>query len=348
MVERAPLASARVSVEDSAEAVYELMYERGWTDGLPVIPPTEERVERMLAYLGRDTQEVVAEVEPQRGVATIEKIAINAVMAGCKPEYMPVLIAAVEALAEPAFNIHGIQCTTNPVAPLAIVNGPIIPKLDINCGRNALGQGRRANATIGRAIRLILTNIGGGLPGQVDQATLGMPGKYSFCLGENEAESPWEPLHVELGFQADESTVTMVGAQGTTNILPVYLKAESVLLFIADAMAYMGSNNVLFGGGNPLVILPPGHAKLLAEQGYSKAEVKRFLYEHSQIPRAKLPPEGKVPFAKFVERDDQICIARRPEDILIVVAGGPEPYHVTYLPNFGDTWAVTKRIVVPQ
>lgn len=344
----AKLTSERFQVPDSLEEAFYFMYQRGWTDGLPVIPPTEERVRRMVDYVGRDPNEAVAELDPEGGIATVEKIAVNAVMAGCLPEYMPVLIAAVEALAEPELNLHGIQCTTNPVAPLAIINGPIIQELDLNCGRNALGPGRRANATIGRAIRLILLNIGGAIPGPVDQATLGMPGKYTFCLGENEAESPWEPLHVERGFTVTDSTVTVVGVQGTTNIIPIFKKAESILLWIADAMAVMGTNNVALGGGNPLVILPPGHAHILAQQGYTKGTIRRWLFEKSKIPIANFPQEGSgnISIGTWVVDGDKVCVVRRPEDIMIIVAGGPEPYHITYLPSFGDTWAVTKRIAV--
>ncbi|MEK7874017.1 MAG: hypothetical protein AAB502_09215, partial [Chloroflexota bacterium] len=178
---RSALRSTPITIDESLEAINDAFYEKGWTDGLPVVPPTAERIQRMLDYVRRGPSEVVAHLPPTDGEATIEKIAVNAVMAGCRPDYMPVLIAAVEAITEPRFNLNAIQATTNPVAPLTIINGPIRKELNVNCGSNALGQGWRANATIGRAIRLILVNVGGGLPGTVDKATLGMPGKYSFC-----------------------------------------------------------------------------------------------------------------------------------------------------------------------
>lgn len=345
------LVSERHEVAADPEAIQAYLEAREWGDGLPVVPPTPERVERMVAGAGREPDEVIAEVDPRRGEATVEKIAVNAVMAGCRPDYMPVLIAAVEAVADPAFNLHGIQSTTNPVGPLLVVNGPVRRRIDLNCGRNALGPGRRANATIGRALRLILLHVGGALPDRMDKAILGMPGKYTFCLGENEEESPWEPLHVERGFAAEESTVTAVGAQGTQNILALAGGAREALILTGDAMATMGNNNVLFGRGNPLVFFSPGHARQFVDQGYrTKADVKRALFECSKIPRSRFPEREVFPLVPLRERSldgDHVCVARRAEDILVVVAGGPEPYHICYCPNFADTWAVTKRVVLP-
>lgn len=335
-------------VPDDPEAIYEYALKHGWTDGLPIVPPTPARVRRMLAQVALKPDHVVARMDPRGGAATAERIAINAVMAGCRPDYLPLLIAAVEAVCDPAFNLHGIQATTNPVGPLLIVNGPIRQKLGVNCGRNALGPGARANATIGRALRLCLLNIGGGVPGEVDKAILGMPGKYTFCLGENEEESPWEPLHVERGFGRGESTVTAVGAQGTNNVLCLAGAAEATLALVADALATLGHNNVLLGGGNPAVFFSPGHAKLFVGQGFAtKQSVKEFLFERSKIPVDRFPPQEVLPTHPMGERvvmDGKVCVARRPEDILVVVAGGPEPYHTTLCPSFGDSWAVTKKI----
>lgn len=343
-----PTLSTLHEVRDDIEEIFQYAYERGWTDGLPIIPPTPDRVRRMVAQVKQDPKTVVAEVEPRRGLATVEKIAINAVMAGCLPEYMPILIAAVEALADPSFNLHTLQTTTNPVAPLLIINGPIRSRLKINCGRNALGPGCRANATIGRAVRLILLNIGGGIPGELDKAILGMPGKYTFCLGENEEESPWEPLHVERGFAREQSTVTVAGVQGTNNVCVLSGEAEGALRVTADAMATMGNNNVLYGAGNPVLFLPPGHAKLAVEQGFpTKQRVKEFLFEHSRIPVERFPAREIFPFCPLTKRviqDGKVCVVKRPEDILLVVAGGPEPYHITYAPNNGHSWAVTHPI----
>lgn len=347
MPKRRKWQSAIIETEDSWEEANRVAYERGWTDGLPIVPPTEARVWQMLEHTTRSPDEVVAALPPKNGTATIEKIAINAVMAGCLPSYLPVLIAAVEALAEPQFNLHGIQATTNPVGPMAIVNGPIRKELAMNCARNVMGPGNRANATIGRAIRLILLNIGGGIPEEVDKASQGFPGKYIFCIAENEEASPWEPLHVERGFKREDSTVTMVGAQGTTNVVTACLTdIRDMLLVIADAMGYMGSNNVLLGSGEPLLLLTPGHVELLAKEGFSKASTKQFLYEHMGFPASKYPLCMRRERMDRVTKDGIIRPARRPEDIMIVAAGGPEPFHATFVPTFGDTWAVTKRIVI--
>ncbi len=342
------LLSERHAVDDDADAVQAYLEDHDWGDGMPVVPPTLERVERMVSASGRAPDDLIAEIDPRRGVASIEKIAINAVMAGCRPEYMPVLIAAVEAVAAPEFNLHGIQTTTNPVGPLLVVNGPVRRQIGLNCERNALGPGRRANATIGRALRLILLNVGGAIPGRLDKATLGMPGKYTFCLGENEEDSPWEPLHVERGHAADESTVTAIGAQGTNNVLALSGGAREALLLTADMMAVMGNNNALFGRGHPTVFFSPGHARQFVEQGYqTKHAVQQALFEFSKIPLSRYPEQEIFPLVPLRERaldGDRVCVARRPEDILVVVAGGPEPYHICYCANFGDTEAVTKTV----
>jgi hypothetical protein len=209
-IDRAPTFEA----DDDLDAINRLYRERRWSDGLPIVPPTRDRVERMLQSTSRARYDVVARIAPGYGAATVERIAINAVMAGCDPAYLPVLIAACEAVAEPQFNLQGIQATTNPVAVWLVLNGPIARKLDVNAGLNCIGQGTWANATLGRAMRLVLQNIGGALPGDMDRATQGQPGKYTFCCAENEGESPWDPLHVERGFEREASTVALEGSIG--------------------------------------------------------------------------------------------------------------------------------------
>src|SRR6185295_7107007 len=215
-----------------------------------------ERVERMLRHTRRAPDEVVAKIAPGFGAATVELIAINAVMAGCHPEYLPVLIAAAEAVATPQFHLQAIQATTNPAAVWLIVNGPIAKWLEVNSGAGCLGQGAWANATLGRALRLILQNIGGALPGEMDRATHGQAGKYSFFSVENEKMSPWEPLHVERGFAPDASTVTVVGAAGTLNMTTLARNADDLLRVIADTMAHPPSNDYWIGG-EPWLILAP-------------------------------------------------------------------------------------------
>lgn len=339
------LNSAKIEVDGDPGQFFAFAYERGWTDGLPVIPPTAERVHEMLSHAPLPADAVVAELDPQRAPATIEKIAINAVMAGCLPSYMSTLVAAVRAMGQPEFNLHGIQATTNPVAPLAILNGPERQRIGINSARNALGQGTRSNATIGRAIRLVMLNVGGGVPGRTDKAILGMPAKYSFCLGENEEESPWEPLHVERGLSADISAVTMVGASSLVNVL-LNLRSERMspevnLTILADSLAQKGSNNIQIGGGNPLFVLPPRFASILDNGGLDKFKVKEFLWERASFPETEHPSEARPPMGHPHISNGRVYPCTDPTNILIIVAGGPEPYHVMYMPNFGETNATT-------
>ncbi|PKB59691.1 MAG: hypothetical protein BZY83_00660 [SAR202 cluster bacterium Casp-Chloro-G2] len=335
--------------EDSPEAVFQFMIDQGWSDGLPVIPPTADRVRAMLEYAGRDASELVGYINPDAGAATVEKIAVNAVMAGCLPEYMPVLIAAVQAVTEPAFNIHGLQTTTNPASPLMIVNGPVRGRIGLNSGRGTLGPGYRANATIGRALRLLLLNVGGAKPWSTDMAVHGSAAKFSACMGENEEDNVWEPLHVERGFSPEQSTVTVVGAQGYSNCLTFYKEPESFLTMIASAMADISDNNYLLAAGNPLVILTPGHSRIFAENGYNKQMVKQELFERSKVPIDRFPKETSVITYEdgFAMDGDLVCPCRSADDIIVAVSGGPEPYHVLYCGNFGDTTAVTKEIQLP-
>ena len=270
------------------EEIDGLYQERGWTDGLPIVPPTEIAVLEFLNATDRDPREVIGVLPPRQGEATVERIAANAVMAGCCPEYFPVVLAAIEALADPLFNLDSVQATTHPVAPLIVVNGPIVREIGLNGGYNAFGQGCRANVTIGRAVRLVLMNVGGGLPGSGDRATQGSPAKLAYCVAENEAGSPWEPLHVEAGFPRDASVVTVFGCEGPHNIQDHYSNtALGVLRTVAGAMGQAGSNNLL-GWGWPLLSLGPEHAATIARDGYGKKAVKEFLFEHARFPFARL------------------------------------------------------------
>ena len=244
---------------------------------------------KMLAYTGRDPKEVFAILPPRWGEATVEKMAVNAVMAGCLPQYFPVVLAAVSAMAEEAFNLYAVQATTHPCSPLILVNGPLAKELNINGRYNALGQGWRANATIGRAVRLILLNIGGGEPGVLDRATVGQPGKYSYCLAENEAENPWTPLHVEKGFSKEDSTVTVFAAEAPHNINDHRsTTAKDILKTIAHSIAIPGCNNALTAG-EFLLLLGPEHAATIAGDGFSKEDVKKFLYEEARVPVDHFP-----------------------------------------------------------
>ncbi|MBI2908802.1 MAG: hypothetical protein HYX92_14260 [Chloroflexi bacterium] len=335
---------------DKLEQATTVFYEQGWTDGLPVVPPTREAVEAMLAHTDRRPEEVVGLLAPRMGKATVEKIAVNAVMAGCLPEYLPVLIASVEAMAEPAFNLSGLQSTMNPAAPLAIVNGPLRKQLGINSGFNVFGQGWRSNATIGRAIRLILMNIGGGVPGVTDRALQGLPDKFTFCIGENEDESPWEPLHVERGFPKEASTVTMVGVEGHHNFLVLDQMPETILAFAADAMGYLGANTIYYGGQSwPVLALNPFFAKVLARQGYSKIDVKRYMFEHAAAPLSRFPESIRPYIDKHQIRKDAaaetVVSATGPMEDIVVIVTGSDGAHAQYLATMGHfIQPVTKAI----
>ena len=341
--------AARFEAPDDLDAINRLYRERRWSDGLPIVPPSAGRVERMLAGTRRGPDEVVAHVAPGFGAATVEHVAINAVMAGCDPGGLPVVIAAVEAAAAPEFNLQGIQATTNPAAVWVIVNGPAARKLEVNGAFNCLGQGAWANATIGRALRLVLQNCGGALPGEMDRATHGQPGKYSFCCAENEQTSPWEPLHVERGHERDRSTVTVVGAEGTMNMNTHTKDPAELLRAIAETMQHPPSNEYTHGG-EPWLVLSPEHAEILKAGGLTKAEVKRQLWELSKMPARRMTDKDllRVEDSRGKELgkigpDTLLPISPRPEDIWVVVAGGPGT-HSVYIPCFGNSRAVTREI----
>jgi hypothetical protein len=342
--------AALFEAPDDLEAINRLYCERRWSDGLPIVPPTAERVERMLAGTRRPRGEIVVRVAPGFGAATVERIAINAVMAGCEPACLPVVIAAVEAAADAGFNLQGIQATTNPVAVWVVVSGPIARRLEVNGTWNCLGQGSRANATIGRALRLVLQNVGGALPGAMDRATHGQPGKFSFCCAENDEANPWEPLHVERGLEREESAVTVVGAEGTLNMNTHTKDAAELIRAIAETMQHPPSNEYCHGG-EPWLILSPEHAEILKGAGMSKADVKRELWDASKLPAGRMTEKDllRVRASRAAELgairpDTLLPIAPRPEDIWIVVAGGPGT-HSVYVPCFGNSRAVTRKIV---
>ena len=340
------LTSEEIEVADSVEAVSNLFFEKGWTDGLPIIPPTKEAVERMLTATNKEPSEVIARMPPSWGEATVEKIAINAVMAGCLPEYMPLIITAVEAMCDAQVNLKGIQPTTHPVAPLLIVNGPIIKKLGINSKSGAFGPGWRSNATIGRAIRLMLMNIGGAFPGKTDMSCQGQPSKYIFCIAENEEDTPWEPLHVERGFDASTSTVSVVGLENPHNINDHdALNAEEVLSTIAGTMTTLGNNHVrglIAGYGDALVALGPEHAMTIARSGFSKNDVRDYLYEKARIPRKAFYERAREKNHPNMPEDAMIPPTEYKEDLKIIVVGGPGK-HSSYLPGH-TSHMVTKPI----
>ena len=337
---------------DVSDAI-ELMFETGWTDGLPVVPPSEDLVRRFVAITGRGGDELIAELPPLGGRATVERVAVNAVMAGCRPEHMPVIITALEAMMDERFNLRGVMSSTGIHTPLLIVNGPIVKELDINGGYNCFGSGWRANATIGRAVKLALLNLGGAIPGETNKATFGHPGAYTYCVAEDEDANPWEPMHVELGFAPTDSTVSVFPAEAPHNIMYHASHSRNFLTVLADTMCTLG-NVQMYVMGDTFVVIGPEHAKFLHRDGWNKRDIRQFLYQHARKPVRMLrqggPPQGDSRRGHFwpryidAEDDDQMVpVVRAPERINIFVAGGAGGPHSVYLPGWGSQ-RVTRKI----
>ncbi|MEM7015913.1 MAG: hypothetical protein AAF512_01080 [Pseudomonadota bacterium] len=324
--------SEPLTARDEEEAL-EKLHAMGCTDGLPVVIPTRERVERMILSTGQDGDMLLGEMGPGKGLATIEKIATAAVMAGCLPDYMPVVIAAAQAVIDPRFDLTEMQATTHCTAPLIIVNGPARESCGgIASGFGALGPGHRANASIGRALRLAMINIGGGRPGEADMALLGHPGKFTYCLAENEEVSPFDPLHVARGFEREDSVVTVIGAEAPHSIIfngdaddPDSYK--SLLRQVALGLSHLGTNNAILRGGAAVAVFNPDHANVLARAGLSYQDIQQQLYELCANKFGDI--KRQVPaFAKRSNAsDDELIYAfNAPEDILLLVAGGTGLY----------------------
>jgi len=319
------------------------------SDGLPLVPPDAERVAAMLAHNGYSPEEEIAVLPPGFETATAGDIAICAVMAGCKSEYLPVLIAATEALSDMDFNLVGIATTTGSAAPVYIVNGPIAEQIGLNAGNNLLGSGHRANATIGRAMTLILHNIGGAKPGEVDMATLGQPAKYTCCFAENVAESPWSPLHVERGFSENASVVTVVGIAGTVEVNDSdSADAGGLVQTFAQSMLIAGvaGGAGLLGGGEPLCLLPPEWATQFHNDGLSKQQAKAAIWERATLSAEKLAPamRARRMAASTDPAADLLRVAEKADDLMIVVAGGVGR-KAAYAPTWGGgTRAISREI----
>ena len=282
-----PLAARTIDVH-APEDEHELCFSRGWSDGLPVVPPTPVRVLRMLRGTARDPQEAIGAIPPNNAPCTVEKIAINAVMAGCKPEYMPVVLAAVEAALVPGFAMHGLLCTTWFSSPMIVVNGPIARRIGMNSGVNALGQGNRANASIGRALQLVIRNVGGGVPGGIDRATLGWPGKYTLCFAEDESDPDWQPLGVERGIAPGASAVTLFGGGGLSpNMDEGSRSPDSLARSLAMTLNSLGHPK-LVESIDAFLVLSPEHWRIFKEGGWDKARIKRALVEATIRPGSEL------------------------------------------------------------
>ena len=336
----------------------EELFSAGLTDGLPVTPPTRERVTRMLADCGFDGDEVLTTLPPAFETATWRDIAINAVMAGCLPAHLPVVAAAVDALTAAEFNLIGIATTTGSATPIVIVNGPIVAALGMNAEGNVLGPGNRANAAIGRAVSLCLRNIGGALPGELDMATLGQPAKYTCCFAENEAASPWPALHVERGFDKDSNVVTIVGIAGSVEIVDsVSATPQDLAQTYAQSMLIAGSagggGHGLLGGGEPLIIMPPEIANTFERGGCTKAQVKALIHERAVLPLDRLSPAIRAHLVALrsapadADANGPLRIAHHADDLMIVVAGGVG-VKAAYLPTWGGTTKAVSRPIREQ
>ena len=321
----------------------ELYYERGWTDGLPVVPPTREKVDAVVAALGGDPQFVECKVAPRWGVLTREVLAVNMVMAGCKAEYAPVVRAAMLALTDRAFNLNGVQATTHMAAPLLIVNGPVAAAIGMNGGANAFGSGNRANATIGRAVRLIMLNVGGGIPPDLDKSTLGNPAKYTYCVAENEADSPLAPYHVEHGYKPEQSTVFAIAAEAPHSVTDHQCNDPAGILdTMCSAMSTIASNTAVLSG-HCAVVIGLEHARTIAKHGWTRNDIKSYLWMHSGNPFAahsRGHRYGKVynrNLPKWYKRepDSRIPIVEGPERIHLFVIGGHAGRFSAFIPGWG-------------
>jgi hypothetical protein len=312
-----PITSRRIEIseiEDDAEACYD----RGWTDGLPVVPPTRERVWRMLQGTSRAPGEVVGIMPPDLVECTVEKIAVNAVMAGCKPEYMPLILAAVEGALIDEFCLHGLLATTWFSSPVLIVNGPLARRVGMNAKGNAMGQGNRANATIGRALQLIVRNVGGGRPGEVDRSCLGNPGKYTFCFAEDEEGSAWDSLAVERGFDTDASTVTLFAGDGVQPIFDQKSRAPEDLARTFALCLRSINHPEMAMIGDAILVVSPEHERVFREAGWDKARLRAELDELLLMPEANSDPSLSRKDMKLPARASKM----RPGGLLIVRAGG--------------------------
>ena len=318
----------RIAFKGDYEEVNRYFYGKGWTDGLPIVPPTEKAVAEMLTGTDLPPDTVVAKVIPRLGKATVEKIAVNAVMAGALPTYMPVLIAAVQAVSYPKTRFDTFEVSTGSWAPFLAVNGPIRNDININCSSGALSPGNIANAAIGRAVGLIVKNIGGARKAIEDMGVIGNPGKYSLVIGEHQEESPWEPLSVERGFKKEDSTITVFFPNSYIQTIPGETNAKGIL----DALSSLGA------GGMSALIVIPSWAKVLSGEGYTKQQVKEYIAEHSASPFASLP--GAQPKARPKMDID---------NLMILVAGGPGSFMMLVRSVGGfENALVSKKIELPK
>jgi hypothetical protein len=341
---------ATVTVPDDLDEFNRWAFEQRWSDGLPLIPPTRERVDRMLAGTDHDPQSSIGGVPPRMALATVESIAVNAVMAGCVPSAMPVLIAAVEAMLVPEVNAWGAQATTHPCALMVLVTGPVAKHAAVHGGAGLFGSTFLGNVTIGRAMRLVQQNIGGAFPIETDRATQGTPAKISFCFAENEDDSPWEPYRVSLGYDRADSTVTVVFAEGPHNINDhVSTEPRGIAFTFADTITTMGKNNTYVRNNDYMVVVCPEHAKTLAKHGWKARDLQEYLHERARIPYKHWKLGGMIgvnPQPKYFDAADDDMMLRitdRLEDVHVVVGGGAG-LHSAFIPTLGLTRMTTVAV----
>jgi hypothetical protein len=341
-----PLRSATWEVADAHEA-NELFQDRGWTDGLPIVPPTEALVQRFLETAGLAPGEVVAAEPVRRRRITAEKVAIAAVMAGCRPEYLPVVLALVRALCAPEFGLHGCTASTGGSAPFAVVNGPVRRALGMHATHNALGNGSRANATIGRSLRLLVLNVLGGIPGQLDRSTLGHPGKFTFCVAEDEEGAPsWLPLAVERGVPAGASAVTVMAAQSPHQLMNEWTRDPRELLETYAAALRHNMLTYSIWAGNYAIVVAPQHREVLVAAGWSKRDVRERVFERARIARGEWRAVGKAAVAARADEGRVYAALRSPDDLLVVAAGGPAGGFGAVIPPWygAKSLAVTRAV----
>ncbi|MDO8532501.1 MAG: hypothetical protein Q7T26_10145 [Dehalococcoidia bacterium] len=347
-----PPRAERHHLADALSAI-EYCYEQGWTDGLPVVPPTEDRVAAMLDYVGVAPAQVVGRNLVRDRTATAEKVAVNAVMAGCRIEYFPVVLAIVEAMTDDAYNLHGSSISTGGSAPLVICNGPLTRELGINSGVNLFGPGNRANATIGRTVRLLILNVFGGTPGVLDKSCFGHPGKYTYCIAEDEANSPWTPFHVERGFKREESTVTIMAMEGPHQVnVAGPSDPEVILSAVADTMR--GTGTMLASGpsvGEYVVIFSPELRRILHGKGCDKESIRQYLATHAGRTAEYLKKHGLLLGApEPSDATKWVPTVRSAEGIFVLTGGGDAGPFTICIPPWGrglNSKAVTRAVRPP-
>jgi hypothetical protein len=337
--------SRAYEVADAFEA-NELFQRNGWTDGLPIVPPTEEAVRRCLDAAGLSPGDAVGTEPVRRRRITAEKVAIAAVMAGCLPEYLPVVVAILRAMCEPEYGLHGTTASTGGSAPFVVVNGPIRRAIGMNATHNVLANGARANATIGRALRLVVLNALGGVPGRLDRSTLGHPGKFTFCIAEDEEDSPWEPLAAERGVPPGASAVTVMAAESPHQIMNEWTEDPRELL---DTYAAAMRGNMLtysIWAGNYALVVPRQHREVLRAAGWKRRDVREYVFEAARVARRDWRGAGKAALAGRGGEETIHTALRTPDDLLVVAAGGPAGgFGAIVPPWFGEkSLAVTRRI----